>query len=62
MRNKKVYLGLAADIIHDGHIELLEFANKLGEVTVGLLTDKAIASYKNLPYLNYEKGLKLLKI
>lgn len=61
MRNKKVYLGLAADIIHDGHIELLEFANKLGEVTVGLLTDKAIASYKNLPYLNYEKRFKVVK-
>ena len=30
----------------DGHINLLKIGNKLGDVTVGLLTDKAILSYK----------------
>ena len=43
---KIVYCGLAADILHEGHINLLKFASKYG-VTVGLLTDKAIAGYKN---------------
>ncbi|MDA7638710.1 adenylyltransferase/cytidyltransferase family protein, partial [Candidatus Pelagibacter sp.] len=53
--NKKVYVGLSADILHKGHINILKIAKKYGDVIVGLLTDEAIASYKNIPYLNYEK-------
>ena len=52
---KKVYVGLSADIIHKGHINILKTASTYGDVIVGLLTDKAIASYKSIPYLNYEK-------
>jgi len=52
---KKVYVGLAVDIIHKGHINILKTANSYGEVTVGLLTDEAIASYKNIPHLDYKR-------
>ncbi len=52
---KKVYVGLAVDIIHEGHINILKTANKYGDVIVGLLTDEAIASYKNIPHLNYKR-------
>ena len=52
---KKVYVGLSVDIIHDGHINILKTANKLGDVIVGLLTDEAIASYKNIPHLDYKR-------
>ena len=56
MKNiKNVYVGLSADILHEGHINILKIAKKYGDVIVGLLTDEAIASYKNIPYLNYEK-------
>ena len=56
MRSKNiVYVGLSADILHKGHINILKIANSYGDVYVGLLTDEAIASYKKLPYLNYEK-------
>jgi phosphoenolpyruvate mutase len=51
---KKVYVGMSADLLHPGHINLLTEAAKLGDITVGLLSDKAIASYKRLPYLEYE--------
>ena len=54
-KNKKVYVGLSADILHKGHINILKTAYTYGDVYVGLLTDEAIASYKNIPYLNYEK-------
>jgi phosphoenolpyruvate mutase len=50
-----VYVALAADIIHPGHINVLSEAAKLGEVTVGLLTDKAVASYKRVPYMSFEE-------
>ena len=42
--NKKVYVGMSADLVHPGHMNVLKESAKLGDVTVGLLTDKAIAS------------------
>ena len=58
---KKVYVGLSADILHEGHIKILKAASKLGDVTVGLLTDSAISSYKQLPHLNYKQREIVLK-
>ena len=52
--SKKVYVGMSADLVHPGHINILKEAAKLGDVTVGLLTDKAIASYKRLPFMSFE--------
>lgn len=52
---KKVYVGLSADIMHEGHINILKIANSYGDVIVGLLTDEAIASYKNIPYLDFKR-------
>ncbi len=62
MKKKKlVYVGLSADILHEGHINILKVANKLGNVIVGLLTDKAIASYKKIPHLSYRQREVVLK-
>jgi phosphoenolpyruvate phosphomutase len=46
---------MSADIIHPGHLNIIKEGTKLGSVTVGVLTDKAIASYKRLPYLDFEQ-------
>lgn len=46
---------MSADIIHPGHLNIIQEAKKLGYVIVGVLTDAAIASYKRLPYLTYEQ-------
>ena len=56
MKKKKiVYVGLSADILHAGHINILKIASSYGEVIVGLLTDEAIASYKKVPYLDFKQ-------
>ena len=60
-KRKKVYVGLAADILHDGHINILKIASKFGDITVGLLTDSAISSYKKLPHLNYKQREVIVK-
>lgn len=52
---KKVYIGMSADIIHPGHLNIIKEGAKLGKVTVGVLTDEAIASYKRLPYLDFDQ-------
>ncbi len=46
---------MVADMVHPGHLNILKEAAKLGKITVGLLTDDAVASYKRLPYLDYEQ-------
>lgn len=55
----KVYIGMSADLLHPGHLNIIEkarqYAGENGEVIVGLLTDKAIASYKRLPYMDYQQ-------
>ena len=56
----KVYCGMSADMIHHGHLNIIHEAMKLGEVTVGVLTDEAIASYKRLPYLTYEQRAEIV--
>ena len=52
---KTVYVGMSADLVHPGHLNILQRAAELGEVVVGLLTDEAIASYKRLPYMTYDQ-------
>lgn len=53
--NKIVYLGLSCDLIHPGHINIINEANNLGTIIIGLLTDEAIASYKRVPFMTYEQ-------
>ena len=50
-----VYVGMSADLVHPGHLNIIAKARELGDVTIGLLTDAAIASYKRLPYMAYEQ-------
>jgi len=58
---KKVYVGMSADLIHPGHTNIIKEASKLGDVIIGLLTDKAIASYKRLPFMTYEQRKEVVE-
>lgn len=51
----KVYIAMSADILHNGHINVIKEGSKYGEVIIGLLSDEAIASYKRLPMLTFEE-------
>ena len=55
MKNKCVYVAMSADLVHPGHLNIIQHAQKYGTVVIGLLTDEAIASYKRLPLLTYEQ-------
>lgn len=52
---KKVYVGLRGDIIHPGIINIINEASKYGDVIAGVLTDEAIAGYRELPILTFEQ-------
>jgi len=52
---------MSADLIHAGHIKILIKARELGNVYIGLLTDKAIATYKRLPVQTYEQRKEIIE-
>ena len=58
---KKIYVGMCADLIHHGHINVIKTAAEYGYVIVGLLSDEAIATYKNPPILSYEQRKIVVK-
>ena len=61
IKNKKVYIGLSIDILHHGHINLINEAQKYGDLIVGLYTDRAIVKKKRLPLISYENRKKILR-
>ena len=61
MNNKIVYVPLAVDILHSGHLNIINRAKKYGKVVIGLLSDNAVAEYKNIPALGYEERYKIVK-
>lgn len=58
--SKSVYIAISADILHQGHINLINEASRLGVLTVGVLTDEAVASYKRYPILDFEARKKII--
>ena len=54
-KSKIVYIGMSADLIHQGHLNIIAEGRKLGKVIIGLLTDEAIASYKRLPLIAFNE-------
>jgi len=46
---------MSADLIHPGHINVIRHAAVKGRVVVGLLTDRAIASYKRVPFMSWQQ-------
>ena len=61
MANKKVYLGMVADIMHPGLTRIINEGARYGDVIIGLFTDKAVAEHKRLPYLTYEQRKEVVE-
>lgn len=60
MKRKSVYIAISSDILHGGHLNVIAEGAKLGDVTIGLLTDDAIATYKRPPLLDWETRRQML--
>ena len=57
---KKVFMSMSTDVIHGGHINIINRAAALGELTVGVLSDETVASYKRYPLLSCEERMKIV--
>lgn len=51
IESRKVYMCFSTDVIHGGHIAIIQKAKKLGKLIIGVLSDEAISTYKRLPIL-----------
>ena len=58
---KTVYTCFCTDVIHDGHINIINEAKKLGRVIVGALSDKALIRFNRFPTVPFEERVKLYK-
>lgn len=56
---RTVYMSFSSDIIHSGHIAIINKAAQIGKLTIGLLSDKAISTYKRFPLLQYDERYML---
>lgn len=58
---KTVYMCVSADMVHSGHIAIIRKASALGRLTVGVLSDEAVASYKRFPLMPFEERKALFE-
>lgn len=56
---KTVFMSMSTDILHGGHINIIQKAAALGELTVGVLSDEVVSSYKRYPLLSCEERMKI---
>ena len=56
---KTVYTCFCTDIIHAGHLNIIEQACKYGKVIVGALSDEALIKYNKFPTISLEERIKL---
>ena len=56
---KTVYTCVCTDVIHDGHIHIIEEAHKYGKVIVGALSDEALIRYNKFPTISLEERIRL---
>lgn len=61
VENRTVYMSFSTDMVHTGHIDIIKKAARLGRLTVGVLTDEAVMSYKRFPLLPYEERKSLFE-
>ena len=61
MMKKNILVDMSATLIHHGHIRILKKASLLGNVFVGLSTDKDIKKFKGyIPELNFKQRKEIL--
>ena len=61
VNNRTVYMCCSTDYIHSGHIAIINKACRLGRLTIGVLSDEAVASYKRYPLLPFEERKSLFE-
>ena len=59
--NPIVYTCFCTDIIHEGHLNLIEVAKEYGDVVVGVLCDSEMVKYNRFPLKSTSERVKLVE-
>ena len=60
MKRPLVFVPMAADLLHHGHIRILKKSSKFGSVVVGLMTNTGLKKYKGPPVINYKQREEII--
>lgn len=58
---KTVYACFCTDVIHEGHLNIINQANKYGKLIVGVLSDQAMIRYNRFPTVSFEERVNQIK-
>lgn len=58
---KTVYTCFTTDVIHEGHLNIINIARKYGEVVVGILSDEAMVKFDRFPTISFDDRMNLVK-
>lgn len=58
---RSVYMCFSSDMLHSGHMAIIKKAQTLGRLTIGVLSDEAVASYKRFPLIPFEERKSLIE-
>lgn len=61
VENRTVYMCFSSDILHSGHIAIIQKASLLGKLTIGVLSDEAVISYKRFPLLPFSERVSMFR-
>lgn len=56
-----VYTCFTTDVLHEGHMNIIKEAKKLGDVMVGVLSDEAMIRFNRFPTISFEERVKLVE-
>lgn len=59
LENRSVYMCFSADMLHSGHMAIIRRAAGLGRLTIGVLSDETVATYKRFPLLPCQERMAL---
>ncbi len=57
----KIYTCFCTDVIHEGHLNILNEAKKYGQVIVGVLADEAMVRYNRFPTISIDERIEIIK-
>lgn len=58
---KTVYTCFCTDIIHEGHLNIINHALKLGKLTIGVLSDEAMIQYNRFPTISFDERMNMIR-
>lgn len=61
IENRTVYMCFSTDVLHGGHIDIIQKAKKFGKLIIGVLSDEAVASFKRTPFLSIDERKKVIE-